>query len=168
MTQHLLSRASRELNAAALGGCFLAACLGTTPSLATPPSGFTAVQQWKGVYPALKVNTQSDRKADKDDKWDVKLMTKDTSDIYVTRNSIAVGGQSGWHSHPGPSLITVTIGTIKAYESTNPACAPTTYHTGEGFVDFGDHAHLLRNKLRRPRRDSCGSVSSRRRDAAHR
>jgi quercetin dioxygenase-like cupin family protein len=73
-------------------------------------------------------------------------MTKDTSDIYVTRNSIAIGGQSGWHSHPGPSLITVTVGTITAYESTDPACSPTTYHAGEGFVDYGDHAHLLRNE----------------------
>ena len=52
--------------------------------------------------------------SDKNDKWDFKLMTKDTSDIYVVRNAIAIGGQSGWHSHPGPSLITVTIGEVKS------------------------------------------------------
>jgi len=147
MTRHLLLQGSSRTRTAAIGVCLLAGSLvGAPAAIATPASGFTAVQQWKGVYPPLKLNTASDRKADKDDKWDIKLMTKDTSDVYVTRNAIAAGGQSGWHSHPGPSLITVTVGTIKAYESTDPACGATTYHAGEGFVDYGDHAHLLRNE----------------------
>lgn len=146
MKRDLLSKGSSRARLTAIGVYFLMGFLIGAPALATPPSGFTAVQQWKGVYPPLNLNTQSDRRADKDDKWDVKLMTKDTSDIYVTRNAIAIGGQSGWHSHPGPSLITVTVGTIKAYESTDPACGATTYHAGEGFVDYGDHAHLLRNE----------------------
>jgi quercetin dioxygenase-like cupin family protein len=146
MTRHLLSKSSSRICVAAIGVGVMAGALIGAPALGTPASGFTAVQQWKGVYPAFTLNTASDRKADKDDKWDVKLMTKDTSDIYVTRNSIAVGGQSGWHSHPGPSLITVTTGTIRVYESTDPACSPTTYHAGQGFVDYGDHAHLLRNE----------------------
>lgn len=146
MTHHVdLANPSRT-HAIALGACLSAGLLIGAPAVATPASGFTAVQQWKGVYPPLKLNTPSDRKTDKDDKWDVKLQTKDTSDIYVTRNAIAVGGQSGWHSHPGPSLITVTIGTITSYESTDPACSPTSYHAGQGFVDYGDHAHLLRNE----------------------
>ena len=121
------------------------ACM-ATPAQGTPASGFTAAQHWKGVYPALQINTETDRHADKDDKWDVKLMTKDTSDVFVTRNAIAIDGQSGWHSHPGPSLITVTIGEITAYDSDDPLCSPKRYSAGQGFVDFGDHAHLLRNE----------------------
>lgn len=150
MTHHLLSKPSSRTPASVIGVCLFAGVMIEAPAAATPASGFTAAQQWKGVYPPFAINTGSDRKSDKDDKWDFKAMTKDTSDVYVTRNAIAVGGQSGWHSHPGPSLITVTIGTIKAYESTNPACSPTTYHTGEGFVDYGDHAHLLRNESGAP------------------
>jgi quercetin dioxygenase-like cupin family protein len=146
MARHLFLQSLSRTRVAAIGVCLVAAPLIGAPAAATPASGFTAVQQWKGVYPALTLNTASDRKTDKDDKWDLKLQTKDTSDIYVTRNAIAAGGQSGWHSHPGPSLITVTVGTIKVYESTNPACAPITYHAGQGFVDYGDHAHLLRNE----------------------
>ena len=61
---------------------------------ATPASGFTAAQQWKGVYGPLDVN------AVKVDSWDVKIKSKDSSDVYVTRNSIDIGGQSGWHTHP--------------------------------------------------------------------
>jgi len=63
----------------------------------------------------------------------------------VTRNAIAIGGQSGWHTHPGPSLITVTVGAIVAYDS--DTCAPRQYGTGDTFVDPGDgHVHLLRNE----------------------
>jgi quercetin dioxygenase-like cupin family protein len=150
MENHLLSRSPFRSAATVIGVALFAVVFAQAPAAATPASGFTAAQQWKGVYPPFNVNTASDRRTNKDNKWDFKAMTKDTSDIYVTRNAIAVGGQSGWHSHPGPSLITVTIGTIKAYESTNPACSPTTYHAGEGFVDYGDHAHLLRNESGAP------------------
>jgi quercetin dioxygenase-like cupin family protein len=136
-------RQNRILIAAGAGVAWVSI---SAPALATPASGFSAVQQWKGVYPKLQINTETDRHNDKDDKWDVKLQTKDTSDVYVTRNAIAVDGQSGWHSHPGPSLITVTVGEITAYDSDDPLCSPKRYQAGQGFVDFGDHAHLLRNE----------------------
>ena len=124
-----------------LAAAGLLACAATAvPANATPASGFSAVQTIRGAYPALEV------KGEKTGEWDVKLTTKDTSDIYVVRTSIAAGGQSGWHRHPGPSLITVTIGEITAYESSDPLCTPKVYRVGEGFVDHGDHAHLLRNE----------------------
>ena len=131
-------------------GVVIASAWTATPAPATPASGFTAAQQWKGVYPDLQINTETDRNTDKDDKWGVKIMTKDTSDVYVTRNSIAIGGHSGWHSHPGPSLITVTAGEITAYDSTDPLCSPKRYSAGQGFVDDGDHAHILRNESGAP------------------
>lgn len=131
----VLGRAS----AAAILGLVSSALI-AAPAQATPASGFTAVQQWKGVYPPLKV------KGEKTGHWDVKLDTKGVSDVYVTRNAIAVDGQSGWHMHPGPSLITVTLGEITAYDSTDPLCSPKVYRAGEGFVDSGDHAHLLKNE----------------------
>lgn len=120
------------------------AVLSAGSALATPASGFVGTQVAKGLYQPMDV------KADKTGKWDLLLKTKDDSDIYVTRNAIAVDGQSGWHRHPGPSLITVTIGEIVAYESDNPLCTPTVYKAGEGFIDLGDHAHLLRNESGAP------------------
>lgn len=127
---------ARTAAALALSACALA----SPPAFATPASGFTAAQQFKGTFPPLQV------KGEKDGKWDVKIDTKDDSDVWVVRNSIAIGGQSGWHRHPGPSLITVTIGAITVYDSTDPLCSPKVYSVGEGFVDHGDHAHLLRNE----------------------
>jgi quercetin dioxygenase-like cupin family protein len=110
------------------------------PAQATPASGFTAVQQYKGDFGRIEV------KAKGAGDWEVELKTDGQSDVHVVRNSIAVGGQSGWHRHPGPSLITVTVGEITAYESSDPLCSPRVYRAGEGFVDDGDHAHLLKNE----------------------
>ena len=112
-----------------------------TGALATDPSGFTAVQQWKGVFDEMDVHVVDMPN------HQVKLKTQGVSDVYVTRNAIAVGGQSGWHTHPGPSLIMVTAGEIAAYEGDDPTCTPKRYRAGEGFVDPGDgHVHLLRNE----------------------
>lgn len=112
--------------------------LSTTAVHATPGSGFVGTQVARGAYGQidLKLKTKV---------FDLKLDTKGDSDIYVTRNAIAIGGQSGWHTHPGPSLITVTVGEITAYD--DQLCAPHVYHVGEGFVDPGDgDVHLLRNE----------------------
>jgi quercetin dioxygenase-like cupin family protein len=114
-------------------------------ALATDPSGFTAAQQWKGVFGEMDVHVVNMPD------WQVKLKTKGVSDVYVTRNAIDPGGQSGWHTHPGPSLIIVTVGEITAYDGDDPTCTPKRYRAGEGFVDDGDgHVHLLRNETAAP------------------
>jgi len=134
MTHYRTARAMTALIAAIAASTSIA-----DPAHATAASGFTAAQQWKGVYGALDVD------AVKTGEWDVKIRSKATSDVYVTRNAIDVGGQSGWHTHPGPSLITVTLGEITVYESS--LCTPVRYHAGEGFVDEGGgHVHLIRNE----------------------
>jgi len=79
--------------------------------------------------------------------WISMQKTKGLSDVYVQSNVWEPGGSTGWHTHPGHSLIIVTAGTITAYEAGDPTCTPTVYAVGMGFVDpGGDHAHLLRNE----------------------
>jgi len=69
------------------------------------------------------------------------------SDIYVQSNVWAPGGSTGWHSHPGHSVIIVTAGTVTNYEGHDPACKPQVYTTGMTFVDPGGaHIHILRNE----------------------
>ena len=120
-----------------------------TNVLATPPSGFTPSQQWKGVFGEIDLLVVN--KEPKEPGHRVKLKTQGESDLYVTRNTIAPGGQSGWHTHPGPSLIIVTAGEITAYAGDDPTCTPTRYRTGQGFIDPGDgHVHLLRNETLEP------------------
>jgi quercetin dioxygenase-like cupin family protein len=107
------------------------------PARATPASGFSAAQQWKGTFGPLDIKLKG--------ALDLKIDSKDSSDVYVTRNVIAAGGQSGWHTHPGPSLVTVTVGEVTVYD--DQLCTPTLYHAGDTFIDHGDgHVHLVRNE----------------------
>lgn len=73
--------------------------------------------------------------------------TKASSDVYIQTNVLAPSGSTGWHSHPGNSLIIVTAGTVTDYEGHDPDCKPHVYKTGMAFVDpGGDHMHILRNE----------------------
>jgi len=79
--------------------------------------------------------------------WQSMQKTKGSSDVYVQSNVWAPGGSTGWHSHPGHSLIIVTAGTVTDYEGHDPDCKPHVYTKGMGFVDpGGDHVHILRNE----------------------
>jgi quercetin dioxygenase-like cupin family protein len=73
--------------------------------------------------------------------------TKASSDVYVQSNVWAPGGSTGWHSHPGESMIIVTAGALTDYEGRDPDCKPHVYKTGMAFADpGGDHVHILRNE----------------------
>jgi quercetin dioxygenase-like cupin family protein len=76
---------------------------------------------------------------------DVKIKTKGISDVYVVKNTVVPGGHTGWHSHPGPSIVSVVSGTATEYRSDEPD--GVTYPAGTAFVDEGgDHAHIIRNE----------------------
>jgi hypothetical protein len=73
--------------------------------------------------------------------------TKGLSDVYVQSNVWQPGGSTGWHTHPGHSLIIVTAGTVTTYEGDDASCTPHPYSVGQGFVDEGgDHVHVIRNE----------------------
>lgn len=108
-------------------------------ALATPGSGFSNTPYPVGHFGPLDV------KADKTEKWDLLLKTKDNTDIGVDRLSIAPGGQSGWHSHTGPVFVTVTVGSIVRYDGSDARCPVTTYRVGHTFVEDPNLVHLIRN-----------------------
>ena len=109
-------------------------------ALATSGSGITTTNISVGLFADIDIKAHVDG-------YKVAVDTKGESDIYVVSNVFAPGGQSGWHTHPGPSLITVKSGTITAYSGDDPSCTPQVYPTGTGFVDPGDgHVHILRNE----------------------
>lgn len=78
---------------------------------------------------------------------DLHLKTKDSIDVVTQSITIAPGGHTGWHSHPGPVLVTIAAGTMTFYDADDPTCSPGTYVTGDTFVDPGHgHVHLARNE----------------------
>jgi quercetin dioxygenase-like cupin family protein len=81
------------------------------------------------------------------DIWLSLQKTKGLSDVYVQSNVFPPGATSGWHTHPGHSLIIVAAGKVTAYEGDDRECRPHVYTQGMGFVDpGGGHVHNLRNE----------------------
>ena len=60
---------------------------------------------------------------------------------------IAPGGNTGWHSHPGPVVVLIKSGQMSFYNSDDPACTARTYTAGQAFIDSGQgHVHIARNE----------------------
>jgi quercetin dioxygenase-like cupin family protein len=132
----------------------LALCASTyeaTVVQATPQSGFSGTTIALGRFDAFEVFNKSFLPGTSGSKfkdlWFSFQKTKGPSDLYVQNNTWAPGGTTGWHSHPGHSLIVVTAGEVTAYEGHDGQCTPHVYTVGEGLVDEGgDHVHVLRNE----------------------
>ena len=76
--------------------------------------------------------------------------TGDVSMDYIAydpgTNSVWVpGGNTGWHSHPGPSIISVKSGTATEYHADDPV-TPLVHPAGTSFVDDGQGAHIIVNE----------------------
>lgn len=111
--------------------------------LATPASGFTGTTVAVARFDEIDVKNHALPASI----WHSRLKTQGESDVYIQSNLWTPGGTSGWHTHPGHSLILVTAGTVTAYEGDDPTCTPQVYTQGMGFVDNGgDHVHVLRNE----------------------
>jgi hypothetical protein len=78
--------------------------------------------------------------------WGALIAAYGNTDVYVVDNKIDPGGTTGWHSHPGPSLILVVSGAVTNYTTQDRNCTGHTYTAGEGFIDAGGKdEHTLRN-----------------------
>ena len=122
------------------------------PVQATPAVGFVGTTIAVGRFDEIKVfNTLVPpdfwKSRHNSDIWLSWQKTKGSSDVYVQSNVWQPGGSTGWHTHPGHSLIIVTEGAVTAYEGDDARCRPTVYTPGMGLVDpGGDHVHNLRNE----------------------
>jgi quercetin dioxygenase-like cupin family protein len=111
--------------------------------LATNPGGQSTTTYAKATVGPLDLKA----KAHPASLWRARLRTHGLSDFYVVDNKFAVGGTTGWHSHPGPSLIFVVAGQITNYHGDDPTCTPHVYTAGQAFTDEGGaDVHMLRNE----------------------
>jgi quercetin dioxygenase-like cupin family protein len=74
---------------------------------------------------------------------EVKFQTKGSVDFVTNSVTISPNGSSGWHSHPGVTLVTVSSGSVVHYDA---HCMATVYPAGTAFVESGDHPLLVRNE----------------------
>ena len=123
-----------------------AAILATAGSaLATQPQGFTSTTLGKGQFAAFDVTNYF--VPDQGKPWFSLLKATRKSDGYAVSNDWQPGGDTGWHTHPGPTLVIVTAGSITHYDGDDPNCTPHVYTAGMAFVDRGGkHVHIVRNE----------------------
>jgi len=138
----------RKLSWLMLGAITLVVAGYVTKSLATPatpPPGFVSMTLAQGRFGQIDV---FNRLINPDSTvWLSLQKTQGDSDVYVQSNTWQPGADTGWHRHPGHSLITVIAGSVTVYEGNDPTCTPHVYTAGMGFVDHGgDHVHIVRNE----------------------
>lgn len=68
----------------------------------------------------------------------------DERDVVVQQITIAPGGHTGWHSHPGATVINVQSGTFTIYMADD--CEAQNYTAGQGVVEAGGMVQLARNE----------------------
>jgi quercetin dioxygenase-like cupin family protein len=116
-----------------LGICFSVA------ALATPGGGVLFNTVSRATVQAFESGSQNGD-------WQIKLETNGPSDIITQTITLLPGGFAGWHSHPGPAIVTVTAGTLTFYEGKDPSCTPHVFSAGTSFVERGGDVHIPRNE----------------------
>jgi hypothetical protein len=118
-----------------LAGLFVA--VNAIPGAATPPVGFSSQLLGRGTYTSHQT-----------------LLLRQGMDIVVSKITVAPGGSSGWHSHPGGAIVVVQQGEITIYKSAGkgddeqsqsqsdregggrfPHCVITKYTQGQAFSE---------------------------------
>jgi len=74
---------------------------------------------------------------------EIKFQTKAAIAIVTATVNLDAHATSGWHSHPGVVLVTVTSGTVTFYDA---QCVATVHATGTSFIESGDGPGLARNE----------------------
>jgi quercetin dioxygenase-like cupin family protein len=107
----------------------VAATLFTQAAVATPPSGIT-----REVLAQSTVARHAT------------IVVKRGTDVVVQHITVAPGGTTGWHSHPGAAVILVKSGAFTLYRAKSHRCVGHTYTAGTGFVERPGDVHIGRNE----------------------
>jgi quercetin dioxygenase-like cupin family protein len=139
----------------ALAAAVLAVSVAVANVTATPAKGLVTTILAKATIGDLNLSGYAKSSAPEASRpggvWLALIRTLGLSDVYVVDNKIPPGGDTGWHSHPGPSLVFVVAGTVTNYASDDRSCAPQVYAAGSSFVDSGGgDVHMIRNESAQP------------------
>jgi quercetin dioxygenase-like cupin family protein len=130
----------RNLNFAVLAAV-VATVLVAGGAMATAGSGVSATLLARSAFidnVDLKVTVQTDGAT--------KVAKVRSGDVVEQHIIIGPGGNTGWHTHPGPVIVLIASGTITLYDGDDPTCTGHPYTAGQSFVDIGSgHVHLGRN-----------------------
>lgn len=75
----------------------------------------------------------------------IKLQSSGPMEQAVQRIVAVPGATFGWHSHPGPTIVTVLSGTMSFYHAEH-CTERIQYGPGTSFSNLPDEIHLARNE----------------------
>ena len=101
-------------------------------ALATPPKDATTTPLTRATLGTFEakgdgIEAESERRS---------------ADIASAKVVIEPGGSTGWHHHPGVTLVSIASGTVTEYDH---KCEKSVHKAGEGFVESNDEVQLVRN-----------------------
>ena len=109
--------------------------------LATGASNEDLLARAHVALPPASTTPKRGHDHDDDNAFRVKFATDGPSTFIVQDVSYLPSGHTGWHSHPGILLSSVTEGAIEWYDSN---CQVHNYSVGQSFTET-DQLHYLRN-----------------------
>jgi quercetin dioxygenase-like cupin family protein len=131
------------LGLATAGGTVLAAMF-TGVALGTPPNGVISNPVYARAAFVDPVDLMIKFKEDHTPGTQV-LHARNAQDTAVQQIVFGPGGDTGWHSHPGPVVVLVQQGELTLYSAEDPSCNGRTYSAGQAFIDRGQgHVHIGR------------------------
>jgi quercetin dioxygenase-like cupin family protein len=69
---------------------------------------------------------------------------KPDTNTVVASFTFGPNSSTGWHTHPGRTLVTIKSGTFTVYHAED--CAPMVYEPGDAFVELPSTVHVGRNE----------------------
>jgi len=72
----------------------------------------------------------------------IELEAERKIDVAAAHLTFEPRGTTGWHTHPGPTVVTVTVGELTLVRRD---CTRQTYEAGQTFIEQGPETHLARN-----------------------
>ena len=71
-----------------------------------------------------------------------RAIKKHRADVFVWHLRLAPNSALGWHTHPGPAIVTVVRGALGYQSEVRGRCVTRWYGAGTGFMDPGfGHVH---------------------------
>ena len=95
----------------------MVAVIGAGTATATPPSGLTSELLARGAAGNFSI---------KGENFDLTIKAKDATDLAMVKATLTANGFTGWHEHPGPSVVLVKQGTLTLREPHDGARASRT------------------------------------------
>ena len=128
----------RIVTTAASAAALLASAVIVSPALATPGHGFAPSGIVVGHYGPIDVDSTWSP-------WEMHLTATPDTDVGADKLTVQPGGESGWHAHPSAVFVTVTQGSIKWQNGSDPLCPKHTYTAGQSFIEQAGVNHNVRN-----------------------